>query len=133
MFDNAPFGKSFGDVISSPLDIVYRPGDTVRTSFVGANPRNNLRLESTFAAIERQNSETGSWEAVRTDSDWNLLFHWKRTNTILGISEVSIEWQIEDDYYNIGSSKPLESGTYRMRYCGVSRIVLGNIQEFEGI
>lgn len=133
IFDNAPFGKSFGDVISSPLDIVYRPGDTVRTSFVGANPRNNLRLESTFAAIERRNSEAGSWEAVRTDSDWNLLFYWKRTNTVLGISEVSIEWQIEDDYYNLGSPKPLENGTYRMHYYGDSRSVLGNVKTFEGI
>lgn len=133
IYDSTPFGKSFGDVISSPPDIAYRPGDTVRTSFVGANPRNNLRLESTFAAIERQNPETGTWEVVRTDNDWNLLFHWKRTNTILGNSEISIEWQIEDDYYSHGSPRHLENGTYRMHYYGDSRNVLGNIKRFEGI
>lgn len=133
VYDSAPFGKSFGDVIFSPTDAVYRVGDMVSTTFVGANPRNDLRHESTFAAVERKNPETDAWEVVRTDHDWNLLFHWKRTNTILGHSEATVQWVIEDDYYNVGNPRPLENGTYRMRYYGDSRSVLGNINSFEGI
>lgn len=133
VYDSAPFAKSFGDVIFSPTDAVYRVGDMVSTTFVGANPRNDLRHESTFAAVERKNPETDAWEVVRTDHDWNLLFHWKRTNTILGHSEATVQWVIEDDYYNVGNPRPLENGTYRMRYYGDSRSVLGNINSFEGI
>ena len=133
VYDSAPFGKSFGEAISSPEDIVYRPGDIVQTSFVGANPRNDLHLESTFAAVERQNSETGAWEVVRTDKDWNLLYRWERTNTILAHSEVTVQWQIEDDYYSFGNPRPLENGTYRMHYYGDSKNLLGNIKPFEGI
>jgi neutral ceramidase len=70
---------------------------------------------------------------VRTDSDWNLLYHWKRTNTILGYSEVTLEWQIEDDYYNVGNPKPLQAGTYRFHYYGDAKNIQGQIKPFEGI
>lgn len=133
VYDSAPFGESFGEAISSPEGIVYRPGDIVQTSFVGANPRNNFHLESTFAAVERQNPETGAWDVVRTDKDWNLLYRWERTNTILAHSEVTVQWQIEDDYYSFGNPRPLENGTYRMHYYGDSKNILGNIKPFEGI
>ena len=133
VYDSAPFGKSFGEAISSPEDIVYRPGDMVQTSFVGANPRNDLHLESTFAAVEWHNPETGAWEVVRTDKDWNLLYRWERTNTILAHSEVTVLWQIEDDYYSFGNPRPLENGTYRMHYYGDSKSISSNIKPFEGI
>ena len=133
VYDSAPFGKSFGEAISSPEDIVYRPGDMVQTSFVGANPRNDLHLESTFAAVEWHNPETGAWEVVRTDKDWNLLYSWERTNTILAHSEVTVLWQIEDDYYSFGNPRPLENGTYRMHYYGDFKSISGNIKPFEGI
>lgn len=133
IYDGVPFGKSFGDVISSPANAVYRPGDTVITTFVGANPRNDLRLESTFVAVEKQNPQTGAWHVVRTDDDWNLLYHWKRTSTIFGHSEVTVAWQIEDDYYNFGNPRPLENGTYRMHYYGNSKPILGGITPFDGV
>lgn len=133
VYDSAPFGKSFGEAISSPEDTVYRPGDMVQTSFVGANPRNGLHLESTFAAVEWHNPETGAWEVVRTDKDWNLLYRWERTNTILAHSEVTVQWQIEDDYYSFGNPRPLANGTYRMHYYGDSKSISSNIKPFEGI
>ena len=134
-FDGTYIGKSFGDVLasSSEPDIVYRPGNVVSTRFVGANPRNNLRLESTFAAVERLNASSGIWETVRDDSDWNLLYHWKRTSTLLGHSEVTLEWHIEDDYYNVGNSQPIQDGVYRLHYFGDRKMVSGAIKPFEGI
>lgn len=134
VYDGTQIGKSFGEALSSPPpDIIYKPGNVVNTTFVGANPRNNLHLESTFAAVERLNPDTGIWEVVRTDSDWNLIYRWKRTNTILGHSEVTLEWQIEDDYYNVGNPRPLENGSYRMRYFGDFRNIFGVIESFEGV
>lgn len=131
--DASPFRKSFGDVLSSPDgSVTYHPGDIVSTKFVGANPRNNLRLESTFAAIERQTGPD-SWEVIRDDFDWTLTYRWKRTSTVLGTSEVTLEWYIDDDYYNTGNLKKLENGTYRMRYYGDAKHLNGAIEPFEGI
>ncbi|KAL1962484.1 hypothetical protein VTN77DRAFT_9605 [Rasamsonia byssochlamydoides] len=134
VYDGAPIGKSFGDVLSSsPTNVTYGPGDLVNTTFVGANPRNNLRQEGTFGAVEWQNPASGSWEAIRNDSDWNLVYHWERTNTILGYSEVTLVWRIEDDYYNTGNPNSLQSGSYRLHYYGDAKDVTGKIQSFEGI
>ncbi|KAL2002081.1 hypothetical protein VTN02DRAFT_679 [Thermoascus thermophilus] len=134
VYDGAPIGKSFGDVLSSPSsEVPYRPGDIVHTTFVGANPRNNLRLESSFATVERYNPDSDTWDVVRDDSDWNLLYRWERTSSIFGISKVTLQWQIEDEYYSVGNPKSLESGTYRMHYYGDSRNVFGRIDSFEGI
>ncbi|CAG8226706.1 unnamed protein product [Penicillium salamii] len=129
-FDEAPIGRSFGDVLSSGSGS-YSPGDIVNTTFVGANPRNHLHQESTFAAVERK-TDSG-WEVIRDDRDWNLEFLWTRTNTLLGYSEVTIRWQIEDEYYNVGNPALLQTGTYRMHYYGDSKNILGQISPFEGI
>ncbi|KAJ5993213.1 hypothetical protein N7451_008937 [Penicillium sp. IBT 35674x] len=133
VYDNAPFGKSFGDVITNPSSSTYGPGDVVNTTFVGANPRNDLHQESTYAAVEIYNSSSGDWEVVRDDRDWNLLFLWERTNSVLGYSDVTIQWTIEDSYYSVDSPNALQAGTYRMHYYGDSKDALGNISPFEGI
>lgn len=133
VYDGEPFGKKYGDVISHPDSRTYKPGDIVNTTFVGANPRNNLHQESTFAAVERKNPDSGEWEVVRNDRDWNLLFLWKRTNTFFGQSEVTIQWQIEDEYYSVDDPSPVGSGTYRMHYYGDSKDGTGRISAFEGI
>jgi neutral ceramidase len=61
------------------------------------------------------------------------VFTWTRTNTVLGYSEVTLQWQIEDDYYSVDDPNPVQSGTYRMHYYGDYKNVLGQIQSFEGI
>lgn len=132
VYDGHPIGKSYGDVITSAGNAKYTPGDKVSATFVGANPRNNLRSESTFAAVERQ-TDSGDWETVRNDGDWNLLYHWKRTNTVLGYSEVTLEWEIEDDYYSSGSPRPVQAGVYRFHYYGDAKGVNGKVEAFEGI
>ncbi|PQE06083.1 neutral alkaline non-lysosomal ceramidase protein [Rutstroemia sp. NJR-2017a BBW] len=61
---------SFGSVVTQP-NSSYSIGQVVNATFVGANPRNNLRLEGTFAAVEKQSSD-GTWTQVRSDADWYL-------------------------------------------------------------
>ncbi|KAJ5500413.1 Neutral/alkaline nonlysosomal ceramidase [Penicillium expansum] len=109
VYDGAPIGRHFGNVTSNPGSGPYGPGDIVKTTFVGANPRNNLHLESTYAAVERK-SDSGAWEVVRNDRDWNLVFTWKRTNEILGYSEVTIQWEIENEYYSVDTTSPCRLG-----------------------
>ncbi|KEY67817.1 hypothetical protein S7711_09772 [Stachybotrys chartarum IBT 7711] len=120
VLDSTPLGSSFGRVVRQPA-ASYSIGATVNVTFQGANPRNNLRLEETFAAVERQ--VDGRWTRVRDDSDWFLVYTWRRTNTVLGHSEVDVTWETEGG---------AEAGTYRFRYYGDSRNILGTITAFEG-
>ncbi|KAI2617818.1 Neutral/alkaline nonlysosomal ceramidase [Hypoxylon sp. NC1633] len=123
--DNAPLGKSFGQCTTQPAPS-YARGAVVNATFVGANPRNNLRLEGTFAAIEKQDAGGGdTWTRVRDDADWSLVYTWTRTDTLLGYSDVVISWETEAD---------AEPGTYRTRYYGDSKALFGGaITAFEGV
>lgn len=124
VYDRAPFFKSFGDVLQD-VNKRYLAGQSASATFVGANPRNNLRVEDTYAAVEKKASD-GTWHTFRDDSDWSVIFRWKRTNSVLATSEVEITWEIEKD---------TEAGVYyRIRYFGASKAVLGGaISEFEGV
>lgn len=123
VFDRPPFFKSFGDVLND-VQPTYHTGSNATATFVGANPRNNLRLESTYASVEMIDSN-GSWVQVRDDYDWSLVFEWRRTNSVLGTSEVDVTWEIEED---------AQAGLYRVRYFGASKTpVSGDIVEFEGV
>lgn len=131
VYDGTPLFKSFGDV-KDDVGGHYHIGDVVSVTFVGANPRNNLRLEQTFAAVEVCNNEHGRpcyeegsiWEPYRDDSDWSLIFYWTKTSEVLGTSEVRITWETETW---------AEPGTYRIRYFGDSKAVGGIITPFEGL
>ena len=123
VFDRAPFFKSFGDVLLD-VESFYPSGSTATVRFVAANPRNDLRLENTYAAVEKLQSD-GRWVQVRNDDDWSLIFRWRRTNSVLATSEVEITWEIEND---------AEKGQYRFRYFGASKTPLsGTIEPFEGV
>jgi neutral ceramidase len=121
--DSAPLGQEFGQCTGQP-GATYARGAVVNATFVGANPRNNLRLEGTFAAVEQLDAATGAWTQVRDDSDWALVYTWTRTNTILGYSEVTLSWESETD---------ADPGTYRLRYYGDWKALLGGaIAAFNG-
>ncbi|RMY08688.1 hypothetical protein D0868_04659 [Hortaea werneckii] len=91
--DRAPLFKSFG-AVKQDVSARYKPGDTVSATFVGANPRNNHRLDGTFAAVEKFDYErTLAWHEVRRDVDWSLVFEWRRTSEVVGTSEVQIKWE----------------------------------------
>ncbi|KAL8852247.1 MAG: hypothetical protein Q9221_002849 [Calogaya cf. arnoldii] len=123
-FDRPPFFKKFGQIVRD-VEAAYHRGDTVMAIFVGANPRNNLRLEGTFAAVE--NLSHGSWKRVRDDSDWDLVYRWRRTSTILGTSEVELSWET-------GRNHGMEDGLYRFRYFGDSKpFGGGDIEAFQGV
>ncbi|KAI4172408.1 MAG: hypothetical protein LQ348_006784 [Seirophora lacunosa] len=123
-FDRAPFFKHFGQVVTDVAPS-YRRGETVRVTFVGANPRNNLRLEGTFVAVEHRKG--GVWVAVRDDSDWDLVYRWRRTSTVLGTSEVEVSWEI-------GAGGEIPGGLYRVRYFGDQKSWgSGKLEAFEGV
>lgn len=126
VYDAPPLFKSFGDVLADVRDY-YPLGGLVRAKFVGANPRNNLRLQDTYAAVEMLDMESegddDKWKRVLDDSDWNLVFHWRRVSDLLATSEVEIVWETE---------KLPGPGTYRLRYFGDAKSVTGKIHSFSG-
>lgn len=124
LFDRTPMSKKFGDIVSDVSNAKYTRGEKVSASFVGANPRNNLRLEQTYAAVEYRPSANSAWRQVRDDSDWALSFHWRRTSKLLGLSEVDIDWEIEQD---------APAGEYRLRYYGDSKSIRGKLSTIEGV
>ncbi|ETI29580.1 hypothetical protein G647_02033 [Cladophialophora carrionii CBS 160.54] len=122
--DHAGLFRRFGDTLASPDPAkAHYPGEIASARFVGANPRNNLRLEGTFASVEFFNDTVAEWVAVRSDRDWFLVYKWKRTSTALGTSEVTLEWEIE---------RGTAPGMYRFRYFGDWKALTGKITAFEG-
>ncbi|KAG9228218.1 neutral/alkaline nonlysosomal ceramidase-like protein [Amylocarpus encephaloides] len=122
VYDNPPLFKKFGDVITEPTTS-YAHGAVINATFVGANPRNNLRLEGTFTAVEMV--VNGKWAPVRDDGDWFLVYTWERKDGLLGSSHVIVSWETES--YAV-------PGTYRIRYNGDSKTpVTGTIVPFSAV
>ncbi|KAH9906653.1 Neutral/alkaline nonlysosomal ceramidase [Xylariomycetidae sp. FL2044] len=121
--DSPPFFKQFGQVLRD-MDNIYHGGSRISAAFVGANPRNNLRLEGSYAVVEKQTRDGARWETVRDDADWHLVFRWRRISEILATSEVEITWETEPW---------AEPGRYRLRYFGDAKSLAGKITPFEGV
>jgi neutral ceramidase len=119
--DYPPIGTKFGQVVTQP-NAAYSIGQVINATFIGANPRNNLRLEGTFTAVEQL--VNNQWVQVRDDWDWYLSLSWYRENTALGTSNVVLSWETESY---------AEPGTYRLHYYGDAKSILGSISPFEGI
>lgn len=122
VFDNPPLGYNFGDCTLQPPNSV-QPGDTVSVKFVSAHLRNNMMLESTYLAVERQVNDT-TWQWVATDADWETKLHWTRTNVILGESTVTIEWEIPENAAN---------GTYRIMHRGYHKDIFSSKHFYSGL
>lgn len=121
VYDSKPLTKPWGGVLTNVASS-YPAGSVVSATFIGANPRNNLRLEGTFAAVEKETS-SGVWTRIRDDRDWELVYNWKRTNGLTGTSEVGIVWE----------SKVGDRGRYRLKYYGDWKNAIGGkISPFEG-
>ncbi|PHH76404.1 hypothetical protein CDD80_1558 [Ophiocordyceps camponoti-rufipedis] len=122
ILDSRPRSSWYGRVLREP-NLVYRHGDVVTVSFQAANPRNNLRLEKTYASVERWRVADNKWEEYRNDEDWFLVFQWRRTSVLAGFSEVDISWDTRGN---------ADLGVYRFRYYGDSKSLLSGLQPITG-
>lgn len=67
--ESPPKGKKMGDVVADAGAGPYTAGSSsVTASFVGACPRNNLRLQGTFLEVQ-QSQANGTWATYATDGD----------------------------------------------------------------
>ena len=118
VFDRKPAGGDFGAVLEEPRP-AYRRGETVVVKFGGAHPNNNLRTEDSYLRVERLSGS--EWPTVYTDEHFCTVFRWARSG--LARSAITIEWRIPEDEV---------PGTYRIRYFGDSRPLLGSPRPFIG-
>jgi neutral ceramidase len=120
LFDEAPAGKSFGDV-EQDANSTYPVGGIVTVKLWGANPRNNLRTNSSFLNVERMNSQ-GQWEVYACDGDWETKYYWQKSG--FQSSLITLEWDVP-------SWTP--AGTYRLHYYGDAKSVTQEIKPIEGV
>ncbi|XP_077999316.1 neutral ceramidase-like [Glandiceps talaboti] len=122
IFDRAPIGKEFGDVITD-VKSKYTVNSTVLVSFISANPRNSPNLEENFLSVDYKNKD-GKWKQVYNDGDWCTRFQWIRTHLLLGESQVNIYWDIPAE---------VEPGSYRIHHIGYSKHFTGSITSYSGM
>merc|ERR1719259_1256028 len=120
VFDQPPVGYSIGDCIEQPVNAM--PEDTVTAKFISGHLRNNLMLEDTFLAVEQD--VDGRWFTVAVDTDWETRLHWKRTNVILGESEVTVTWEVPPGTPN---------GNYRILHRGYYKHILRGLTPYQGV
>jgi neutral ceramidase len=73
IYDGAPFGQKFGQVINDANN-EYNAGSSVIVTFVSGNPRNDLRSEGTFLSVERWDNTSSQWLLVATDANWETKY-----------------------------------------------------------
>lgn len=128
VYDGAPLGTSFGAVLTQPK-ASYTIGSVVNVTFQGANPRNNFRLEGTFAAVEQLGTDGTTWTQVRDDFDWYLVYTWEQTNLILGYSQVIISWETET-YATAGTYRIVYNGDWKDAFGGAITAFTGTSDTF---
>lgn len=121
-YDGHAIGSGFGYVITQPRK-TYQRGEILRTVFVSGNPRNHLMSDSSYFFVERL-MENGDWKIIATDANWETLFKWTRTSSILGRSTIEFIWEIPED--------EISSGIYRVRHKGYYRYIFGGIYPYQG-
>lgn len=87
-----------------------------------ANPRNDLRTNNTFLAVEVLGMGR-KWLPIYTDNDLSTQFHWHKPTRLDPFSKATVRWEIGDE---------VDEGLYRLRHFGNYKTVLGGIFEFEG-
>ncbi|CAL8468077.1 g7616 [Coccomyxa elongata] len=124
VLDTVPNGSNFGDLVEDVAKGTYEAGSTAKAVFWSACPRNNVRLEGTFLAVERQNkSAPGGWDTVYTDNHVSTKFYWARPHMLSPESTATITWDIPEG---------TPAGMYRLRHFGDFKHILGGTQAFSG-
>jgi neutral ceramidase len=108
------FGTLLDDVPASAA-----PGARIEARFQAGHPRNDLKLQSSYAYVEQLQAD-GSWGAVFHDRDPELIFLWEPLlpqtvavdMPLIGPSAARVIWQIP-------ANQP--PGTYRLRHDGAAR------------
>lgn len=166
VLDRSGRSHQFGDVLRQPEEtytVPSAPGPglppvgmhdaqaNVSVVFVGADPRNDLRLGQSHFVVQKWEAGEGMdrelnepntplrkdfgsspgvreglrgwWRTVRTDAHHTTLFRWI-PNLFRGTSRVEVSWAIEPH---------TPTGVYRIAYFGAAKAWSGHVSPFVGI
>lgn len=119
-----------GTLITDAPEMVS-PGDDITIEFVAGHPRNDMRIQQSYAQVERM-AENGEWQIAIHDRDPRLLYHWDALipaqlpidPAIIGPSSARVVWQVPLN---------LPAGQYRIRYFGAAQASpLSELTPYEG-
>jgi neutral ceramidase len=119
VFDDAPWFKQFGDVVTQPA-ASYARGAVASAVFWGGHPRNNPLIRSSFLDVERLVG--GAWVTVARDLDPATTYRWQRDG--IAYSKITVAF----DTLNAAP------GTYRLRHRGYWKSGwTGKLTAYEGV
>ncbi len=116
-FDLVPAGLTFG-ALATDANPSYRQGDAVSVQFWGANPNNDLMIESSF--LEVQIEIQGRWNLVADDGEFATRFIWQPQGMHKGLA--TLEWSIPKDQ---------PPGKYRIFHRGTSSNRRGQLTPYQ--
>lgn len=91
IFDDKNAWESFGQVLTD-ANLNYSRGATVTVTFRGGHPKNNLHTMDTFLKVQRQDPNSGYWNTVATDNDFEATYQWQRAGVAMSV--VTVTWKI---------------------------------------
>mmetsp|Transcript_4008 Transcript_4008/g.11180 ORF Transcript_4008/g.11180 Transcript_4008/m.11180 type:complete len:724 (-) Transcript_4008:26-2197(-) len=122
-FSTHPADSFYGDLLAD-VKPTYKAGEVASATFQAANPSGNYMTEDTFLKVEKLETSTNSWVAIRSDGDWDTRFLWNPHKNPT-VSTATIEWYIPKDQ---------PAGTYRLVYQAYYPTLLGGYtRPFSGI
>jgi len=104
VWDGKYWWESFGQVKSN-ANSSYSKGDSVKVTYRGGHPKNNLRTQDTFLKVQKK--EGSSWVTIANDWSWDTLYEWNRDGGDRSL--IDITWNIPTT---------ADSGTYRIKHYG---------------
>ncbi|MBN1206733.1 MAG: neutral/alkaline ceramidase [Myxococcaceae bacterium] len=130
VFDDKVLWATFGGVVrGQDARPGYTRGETVRVTFWGGHPKNNLRIHDTFLRVQRR--EGDRWKDVAYDWSWETKYHWKRVACVptLACSHITVEWSIPEST-PAGTYRLLHGGDWKSGWDGKVRRYIGGSREF---
>ena len=124
VWDGKYWYESFGQVMSN-ANASYNLGDTVKVTYRGGHPKNNLRIQDTFLKVQKK---VGSnWVTVSNDWDWDTLYEWRRDGSDRSL--IDITWNIPSEA-TIGTYRIIHQGNWKNGWTGSIKAYSGTSREF---
>lgn len=79
--------ERFDNKIDYFLTVYAQLDKVVTVQFITGDPRNNFKTNSSYLAVEKKNRESGTWNVVFTDAEWETkqVYNYKQLILLLDL------------------------------------------------
>jgi len=124
VWDGKYWYESFGEVKNN-ANSSYSLGDSVKVTYRGGHPKNNLRIQDTFLKVQKKVG--ASWVTVAYDWDWDTLYEWRRDGSDRSL--IDITWNIPSTA-DTGTYRIVHQGDWKNGWTGSINAYSGTSREF---